>query len=147
MSRRTVVVHGVPAAQGSKRHVGNGRMVEMSKRLGPWRAAIAEAIVEAGWQRDPILTGPVWVDLTFYLPRPKHHYGTGRNADRLKPNAPVWVSTAVGDIDKLCRAVLDAITHAGAWRDDSQVAYLAAEKHYAEQPGVRIVLDRLVGLA
>ena len=32
-------------------------------------------------------------------------------------------------------------------RDDSQVAYLAAEKHYAEQPGVRIVLDRLVGLA
>ena len=140
MTSRTVVVRGVPAAQGSKRHVGNGRMDEMSKRLGPWRAAIAEAIVE--WQRDPILSGPVAVSLTFTMPRPKSHYGTGRNADRLKPNAPDWVSTAVGDIDKLCRAVLDAITEAGAWRDDSQVALLSAYRLYGA-PGVTITVQRI----
>ena len=142
MTERNLFVPGVPAAQGSKRHVGNGRMVEMSKRLGPWRAAIAEAIVEAGWQRDPILAGPVAVSLTFTMPRPKSHYGTGRNADRLKPNAPDWVSTAVGDIDKLCRAVLDAITEAGAWRDDSQVALLTAWRLYGE-PGVTITVQRI----
>ena len=36
-------VVGLPAAQGSKRHVGNGVMVESSKALKPWRSAVAEA--------------------------------------------------------------------------------------------------------
>ena len=34
-------VRGTPRAQGSKRHVGHGIMVEMSKDLAPWRQAIA----------------------------------------------------------------------------------------------------------
>ena len=141
MSERSLFVPGAPAAQGSKTYFGRGRMTEASKRLGPWRKTIAEAIIAEGWQHDPILTGPVWVDLTFYLPRPKHHYGTGRNANQLKGNAPVWVSTAVGDIDKLCRAVLDAITQARAWRDDAQVAGLHACRLYGH-PGVLISIER-----
>ena len=30
-------VIGIPGAQGSKRHVGNGVMVESSKKVKPWR--------------------------------------------------------------------------------------------------------------
>ena len=30
-----IVVRGIPAAQGSKRHVGGGRMVESSRAAGP----------------------------------------------------------------------------------------------------------------
>lgn len=140
MAERELFVAGHPAAQGSKRHVGGGHMVEMSKRLKPWRAAIAEAIITAGWHHDPILSGPVRVQLDFVMPRPASHYGTGRNADRLKDTAPDWCDRAVGDLDKLCRAVLDAVTTAGAWRDDAQVVSLSATKRYG-RAGVTIAIE------
>ena len=31
-------VKGVPGAQGSKRHVGRGVMLESSKKVAPWRS-------------------------------------------------------------------------------------------------------------
>ena len=34
------------------------------------------------------------------------------------------------DVDKLARAVLDALTDAALWKDDSQVAQLVAEKRW-----------------
>lgn len=142
---RTLFVPGIPAAQGSKRHVGGGRMVEMSKRLKPWRATIAAAVIDAGWATDPILTGPVSLTAAFLMPRPKHHYRTGRNAQTLKANAPVMVDKAP-DLDKLVRAVCDALTQAGAWRDDSQVAEISTYKRYievGEEPGVRISVGRV----
>lgn len=37
MTRRFSVL-GLPAPQGSKTHVGEGRMVESSKRVKPWHA-------------------------------------------------------------------------------------------------------------
>lgn len=40
MTRR-FAVFGLPAPQGSKRHVGEGRMVESSKRVKPWRRQVA----------------------------------------------------------------------------------------------------------
>lgn len=143
MTSRTVAVPGVPAAQGSKRHVGNGRMVEMSKRLGPWRAAIAEAIVEAGWHLDPVLAGPVEVGLEFLLKRPGYHFGTGRNAGQIRPAAPTWHDKR-GDLDKLTRAVFDALTDSGAIRDDAQIAVLRAVKRWSTTPGVRITLSPIV---
>src|ERR1700676_3259288 len=38
--RMKITVRGIPAPQGSKRHVGGGRMIEMSKAVGPWREAV-----------------------------------------------------------------------------------------------------------
>jgi Holliday junction resolvase RusA-like endonuclease len=143
---RDILVLGAPVPQGSK-FLARGRMIDVrSGALNRWRRMIAKAITDKGWHDDPILTGPVAAHLTFYLPRPGYHYGTGRNANRLKDTAPVLVDKRP-DVDKLSRAVLDAITQSGAWRDDSQVAHLCAEKHYAEQSGVRIVLNPLVGLS
>lgn len=43
MTRVEFTVLGVPAPQGSKRHVGRGVLVESSKALGPWRVARREA--------------------------------------------------------------------------------------------------------
>ena len=142
MTNRQLFVPGVPAPQGSKRHVGNGVLVESSKRLRPWRATVTAAIVEAGWAHDPILAGPVHVAVQFDLPRPAYHYGTGRNAGVLKSRAPLWHDKR-GDVDKLSRAVLDALTEAGAIRDDAQVASLSATKQYAAIPGVQIILRTL----
>lgn len=131
-------VPGVAAPQGSKRHVGNGRMIESSARVKPWRESIrAAALAEMGDDWTPI-DGPVEVTVAYYLPRPKSHYGTGRNAGTLKPSAPTY-HTSKPDIDKLDRAVLDALTSAGVWRDDSQVWSLYPVKKYADNAPVTFI--------
>jgi len=125
-----ITVHGIPAPQGSKRHVGNGVMIEMSKRVKPWREAVKTAALEAkGGMAWELITGPIELHVNFHFPRPKSHYGTGRNAATLKPTAPLFVAKAP-DLSKLIRSTEDALTEAGVWRDDAQVVLVRAEKYY-----------------
>lgn len=145
----SVRVYGTPAAQGSKRHLGNGVMVESSKKVKPWRADVVNAtrgLLDHMPDWTP-LTGPVAVHIRFYFSRPKSHYGTGKNADVLKPSAPVWVtSRAAGDADKLIRSTQDALVTAGAIADDSLIAHLWATKTYvdgARLPGAEIHIEEL----
>jgi len=128
---RFVFVHGTPAPQGSKRHVGNGRMIESSPKLLPWRTKIADTVVACGWANHPLNDGAVRVVLDFIMPRPKYHF----LKSGLRANAPTR-HTVTPDIDKLARAVLDALTNAGVWRDDAQVAQIEAYKTYGTEPGV-----------
>lgn len=137
----SIQVRGIPAPQGSKRHVGGGRMVESSKAVGPWREAVRAECQRAGVQP---LDGPVLVRISFRLPRPKGHYGTGRNAARVRPAAPAWPA-GKPDLDKLERAVLDGLTAGGAWLDDAQVVQIASGKRYADEsapPGAYITFER-----
>ena len=141
MTRRFAVL-GLPAPQGSKKHVGEGRMVESSERVKPWRRQVAAAYRDHCF--GDMLDGPVSVTVDFYLPRPKAHYGTGRNAGTLKPSAPAEHRT-MPDLDKLTRAVGDAPTRL-AWRDDSQIVAWHAYKHYTtpEHPvGATITIQEL----
>ena len=101
-------------------------MVESSKRVKPWRRQVAAAYRDHCF--GDMLDGPVSVTVNFYLPRPKSHYGTGRNAGLLKPSAPAEHLT-MPDLE-LVRAVGDALTRL-AWRDDSQIVAWHACKHYA----------------
>ena len=137
-------VNGTPAPQGSKRHVGGGRMVESSRAVGPWREAVrAEAQREAnrlGWFETACFeTVPVSVVLVFILPRPKSHF-TSKGA--LTKSAPAYPRRP--DLDKLVRAVLDGLTAGGVVADDSQVTSLDAAKVYASNgqiPGVVIEVE------
>lgn len=149
-------VLGLPVPQGSKR-VFNGRLVDANHgTLRPYRALVAaegaaalarrictpetstgvtgaKELLSGGAEPAPAPTREaVAVALRFGLPRPKGHWGTGRNADRLKPSAPAWPATKP-DVDKLERAVLDALTGV-LWADDSQVVVLSADKVYAPTP-------------
>jgi crossover junction endodeoxyribonuclease RusA len=135
-----ITVRGTPAPQGSKRHVGNGRMVEMSKAVGPWREAI-RAETQRAMNGDKPIDGPVRVGIWFYMTRPRGHYRTGRNADLLKDAAPLF-PVSRPDLDKLARAVLDGLTMGGAWLDDSQVTHLDVIKMYG-QPGCAIEISEL----
>lgn len=122
-------VNGLPAPQGSKRHVGDGIMIEASKAVGPWREAVraeAQRLAAAPFGAHE----PVAVTLVFYLPRPKGHYGTGRNAGQLRPGAPPRPA-GKPDIDKLERAVLDGLTQGGVLADDAQVVDVIKSKLYA----------------
>jgi crossover junction endodeoxyribonuclease RusA len=125
-------VPGVPAQQGNHRRGRNGGIYETSKDHGPWRDSIIWAARAA--RADAGLVGPVVVSLTCWFPRPASHYGTGRNAGRLKPSAPMWKTTAP-DVDKLARAALDGLWMGGVFRDDALVVRLIVEKPYVPHGG------------
>lgn len=140
-------VNGVPVPQGSKtafRHSKTGRVVMMdaNKNLGDWRAKVTAKAREAWGVDRPPLDLPVSASIQFYLPRPKGHYGTGRNAGILKPTAPLFPAVKP-DVDKLIRSVFDSLTMGGVWKDDALCWNVAASKLYADAtfPGVSLTLD------
>jgi Holliday junction resolvase RusA-like endonuclease len=124
-------VHGLPVPQGSKKVI-RGNLIEMADaRLRSWRQDVASAAKNAMSQEGAEAgIEPVDVRLMFFLPRPQGHYGTGKNANRLKPSAPA-TPTVHPDLDKLCRSVLDALTGI-VFRDDKQVVSLTAAKLYSD---------------
>lgn len=103
-----------------------------------WQHAVRTAAREA--YDGPLLDGPLFVGMTFYVPRPKGHFGSGRNAGVLKPTAPSFPVTRP-DALKLARAVEDALTGT-LWRDDSQIVDEALLKHYGEPARVAIYVGR-----
>ena len=130
----TLRVYGVAGPQGSKTISRWGGVRESSAKVGPWRTEVAFTARET-YKGDPI-TEPVALDITFFFMRPKGHYGTGRNADKLKPSAPEHCTSCThGDLDKLCRSTFDglAVRSGGSViKDDSQVVRLRCDKRYAD---------------
>ena len=151
-------VYGEPVPQGSTRAFAvrkggrpTGRVVVTgdNSRTKPWRQAIVDAALPLGAVGPA--RGPMSVTLVFFLSRPRSHLLTGKStAGQLSPSAPA-LPIGKPDVDKLTRAVLDALTDAGVWADDAQVAALTGVKLYAEtgrrRPGVVIEIDPVTELA
>ena len=123
-------VSGLPVPQGSTRAfiVKNRPVItSTSKGLNQWRQLVAG---EAQRRVKEPMGGPVAITLGFRLPRPK-------SAPKKK-----WIYPSKRpDIDKLVRAVLDALTHV-IIADDSQVVSLTATKDYGP-PGVLVQVDEI----
>jgi len=136
----TIDVRGLPRPQGSMRVFPNGG-VAYPPAVIMWRRLVQGAAVEA-MMGKPIFLGAVELRMGFDLPRPASHYGTGRNVTTVKASAPPWPIT-MPDLDKLVRAVGDALTDAGVWKDDSQVVSLTTAKRYGDRPGVLIQVKEL----
>lgn len=120
-----VFIPGHPATQGSKRHVGNGVMVEMDKKLPAWRKAI-KLTCRMKYKGEP-LDLPVKVTVVFYLPRPK------------KPRFDL-PATAV-DCDKNERALGDGLEQAGVLKNDARIVHWDARQEYTTgQPGAHVVV-------
>lgn len=141
-----VRVAGTPVPKPSPACFGIGGKHRLQLPKGsPGYQAWRDRCTAAGQAlRDRIgetLDGPISARITYTLPRPLTHFGTGRNAGTLKPSAPQWPSSRVGDIDKLARLTLDALTDAQVWHDDAQVVHLELIKTYPGGP----VDDRLNG--
>ena len=115
--------------------MGNGRMIEVSKRLAPWRNAVAAATRAVMRGRQPF-GGPVAITLEFVMPRPVS----------LPKRMPTPPAIKRPDVDKLARSCLDAIVTGAAIVDDSQAIDLRATKRIAEigeRPGVVIEITDL----
>ncbi len=128
-----IFVSGHAAPQGSKRHVGHGVMVESCQRVKPWRESIRSALTKDDGRPVQCFEGAIACSLEFVLPRPKS-----------TPKRTTPPAVKKPDIDKLGRAVLDAVTSAGVIGDDSQIVELSAKKRLAEineTPGMRLRLE------
>lgn len=109
-----ILVYEVPGPQGSKRHVGGGRMIEQSQKVKPWREAVKHAALLNG---SPRVTGPCAVDIVFTVRKPKSAPKKRRTWPDRKP-----------DIDKYVRSTLDALVTVQTIEDDARVVRLAATK-------------------
>lgn len=141
-------IHGVPAPGGSKnafvptnkqtgepfRGPGGRIIVNVvdagGERTKEWRKAVAWT-GKSEWRRQPLLQGALKVHMEFYIPRPKSHYGSGKNAAVLRPDAPGF-HTHPADALKYARSTEDALTEI-IWRDDSQTVSLTTEKRWATE--------------
>lgn len=115
-------IYGNPAPQGSKTAiVRNGRaiMFESNKRLPEWRdTVLMGSTIARAEQGGLTILGPVTVTMTFHMPRPK-------STSRRYPNS-------APDLDKLIRAVGDALQESEVLANDGQIVTLVAHKVYAE---------------
>lgn len=133
-----------PAPQGSKRAIalrkggsftGKVALLESSAGVKPWREAVRQEVICSSMA---MLEGPVGLSVVFRLTRPKSHHtskgGLCKGAPRHHRSKP--------DTDKLLRSTFDGLTGC-AFKDDSQVVMVSAEKRYCERgerPGAVISL-------
>lgn len=118
-----VWIPGKPEPQGSKKgFIVNNRvvLVESAKGLKPWREKIRSHWPPAALT---VTERPIAMSMTFTFEKPKSNKKLNHTQ---KP-----------DIDKLIRAVLDALT-GYAYHDDSQVVKITADKKWGIYPGVVI---------
>lgn len=145
-SRVCFSVQGLPRTQGSMRaFVPKGRswpvvVHEKGRELESWRSLVAGEARRVA-PSEP-WAGPVSLDVVFLLPRPGGHYGSGRNAERLRPAAPL-LPACKPDLDKLLRGIGDALRGV-LYRDDAQLVDVRARKVYGV-PGAAIEVRRLRG--
>lgn len=89
-----------------------------------WKEAARGALAFEG----PPIEGPLRVYLSFQVERPK--------TTKLPAPKP--------DIDNYVKSMLDAMTAAGVWEDDTQVVQVQAEKMWGARDAIYIEIERLV---
>lgn len=134
-------VLGIPIPQGSqvysttKNGRAYGRYVN-HQHLMAWR----ESVAQAAWRNTSgeQFQGPVEVKILAYFDRPKAHY---TSKDLLKPTAARYV-TKKPDLDKVARAINDALEASVLMEGDETIVHLSISKHWADDhpQGVHIIV-------
>ena len=141
------MVPGIPQTAGSKRafpfrgedgklHVA---VSDMNPKGKAWKSCVVDACRAA--YDGPVLTEALSVNVTFWLPRPKGHFGSGAKSEVLKPTAPLHHKQRP-DITKLLRCFEDALNGV-LWRDDSQIVEVVKTKRWCK-PGINPGIDVVV---
>jgi Holliday junction resolvase RusA-like endonuclease len=120
-------VYGKPKAQPRPRMSRNGHVYNPDS-ADVWKAAVENHVQI---YRKPMIVEPVHLSVTFYLP----WAGCRKSDPERVPHGKK------PDADNLLKAVMDAMTVAGVWKDDALVfatetsKWLSKEKH-----GARIIV-------
>ena len=134
-------VNGIPKGQPRPR--------SFAKRIGrKFTARVYDPATAEGWKSDIAIAakshlpaapfeGPVSLEITFFLPRPKR-------LCRKKDCQIAIPATCRPDVDNLAKAAMDALTTVGMWADDAQVHHLTVRKYYhgiKDKPGAFITIE------
>ncbi len=145
-------VRGIPKPQGRPRAFIPKVVKKKGKKKKVLHARVFNPATAEKWKSDIVVAGepfrpdvpledPVEIRIVFWMPRPQ------RLMREKDPSGAVWYTAKNhDDIDNLIKAVLDALTHDGWWRDDSQVCSIFATKKYHSKlgsPGAQIQIDEL----
>ncbi len=143
-------VYGDPIPQGSMKPVTRKgqsytQLVSDNPALKPWRERVRHVAMQtqaaASIKPWTPISGPVVIAAEFYVAKPKRAPKRRRIMPDTKP-----------DLDKLTRAICDALSAAGTYEDDARITDLFPRVRYAEPdpalahpwelvvPGVRIAV-------
>jgi Holliday junction resolvase RusA-like endonuclease len=133
-------VPGVPQPGGSKRafyvkKIGRAVITDDNPKAKGWKELVSAAAYEAHGKAP--LSGPLALEVIFRLTRPKGHFGSGKNADKVKAGAPPFPAVKP-DCTKLLRSTEDALTGL-LWNDDAQIVKQTVSKEYTDAaPGALV---------
>ena len=91
---------------------------------------VVDAWERAGGIRFPD-DSPLHLTCTFCYERPKSHFGTGRNAGKLKDSAPSF-PIGPADVDNLVKLLMESL-QGNAFRNDSRIVRVSASKVYRDR--------------
>ncbi len=125
-----LIIPGKPIALKRHRHTTrNGRIFNYD----PSKADKANFLkkVQNMAPEDPVY-GAISMTIEVYIDRPKSHFGTGRNSDKVKESAPAYPISRP-DLDNYIKFVFDALNGV-FYKDDSQVVHTESIKEYSTEP-------------
>ena len=131
-----ITIPGKPIAKKRPRFVVRGKI---GHAYNDQQTEEGRFLLLAKEQIDRVFDGPLIVMIHCYMPRPKGHYGTGKNAGKLKASAPD-VPTTKPDIDNCAKFVLDCLNGL-AFHDDKQIIDLHVSKTYSDNPRTIITVQ------
>lgn len=136
---KTIYIPGIPDVKMRPRSTKRGVVFD------PNAEKKEASIQKARFQGDSeIYEGPLEIDYLFIFPRPKGHFGTGKNTGLLKSSSPRFCCNPK-DLDNLEKFYADSFNSI-AYRDDCQIVKSSAEKRWAEGqevPCVRINITEI----
>jgi len=125
-----IIIPGKPIAKKRPRFARRGKYVTT---YNDQEAEEGKFLVHVRQQFDgQPFSCPLDVKMFCFMPRPKDHYGTGRNLGKLKKSAPVLPGKKP-DIDNLVKFALDCMNDV-VYLDDSQIVSILAVKAYGGTP-------------
>jgi len=143
----TITIKGKPIAKKRPKffrrgnHVGTYNAQETEE--GRFRVDVASQIHQPADGFPVFKKGvPVHLECFFYFARPASHFGTGKNADMLKPSAPKY-HTVKPDKDNLEKFVKDCMNGI-AWHDDSQVVMGYQAKFWSKSTNQTVITIKTV---
>jgi Holliday junction resolvase RusA-like endonuclease len=123
----SLFVNGIPKAQPRPRMTASGHVYNPDS-ANAWKEIVRTAF--AAFHKPPI-TNPIRLRVSFFLPRPRAMKKGTAVPHVKKP-----------DVDNLLKALMDAMTTAGVWKDDALVYVTEAGKWYAaDKTGARIIVE------
>jgi Holliday junction resolvase RusA-like endonuclease len=110
-----ITVFGRPQQKGSKQPFVNKRkdgstfagMKDDNPKAKQWQDAVRSAAAQI--YQGELLRQPCRIEIVCYFARPQSHFGSGKNADKLKPSAPMY-HEQTPDWDKLARTICDGLS-------------------------------------